>query len=1076
MTASNQTLPSSQEWYTSAIQSMGMGFPIDHGGMCFGVRCETIIYMLSRDTARFDQLLFRLHQLSPVADKYKNLVTKLSEYKNEIQQQESELKSATAEQQFAALKKEKLMQLTHEEADLWEIAKLAYGISLFQLPHVFTEEKASNQDKKAWAVFSFFNSDSCQAELFQDLTQANIWQFLTPSGLQAKGGVVSVIKFTACYTPDELTIFHKMLRTTLTTNTKQPSAWSQSHGCHTIVAGIDPQNNPLSFVDANQLPTKFISTDEEMSRQTERGFFKSPYDSYVALTTTIFTTADNKAVLTENMQKYLLNTPEFKNIHKVTSDKAKFIGSDGSNLLYLAAREGETTRVEELVTHGAPINQVSHPDGWVPLTRAIRHHHTDTVRAILGGPANINITHSDNYTPLSLAVAQGNLDIVEMILNNYPTYNLTQTYGPKNQNLLQLTDDELIKLRLRFHIHALRTKTKLDNISTSIWHQISEFLETKDFFNFSFNKKTRDIVATSPRTVRLLGPDILEQYHSLQSVFTNLAELKDPLAAKNAYLTFISSIDGLPALAEHLINEMHLDPENQHTPANADFPTYQRVFCLLPHFQRANSLTPEINTRLILWNIFSKGNNHFILSFLGRIKNDFPNDYPAMRRSLFYMAAEENNIYLITQLILMLKESKDDTDRKIFNIVLEKCLTCWSGKDSHLVTIQKLVEAGASITSLIKKGISVLNFPIRSERLDILRFLLEQNIPEILESQNLYGHTPLYSLFLIQDITPSIKEKIMHSLLESGANPQAIDTLGRTILMLDSCTYDANLVKLFLEKGVNPHAIANNGITALMSAARKGNPKSVQLLLDKKVDVNIKSKMGMTAFKLAATENHCDIMQQLLHAGADIELNDYNGQPIPWLVKAANNKELLKLFLSRKVDVNARNEKGDTALIAIIKKFSHEISPAFNDNTIELLLEHKADARLKNQQGYSAFSYALLCCEKLETINNEQPHFHSQMKIGFNFWKKIILNLLKAGADPNDISPSEKTSRQIANLCCDLDDTSPKLLDILLKHPLTSENLTQTTTLEASTSRLFQTATHLPSTSPTSAFATKKLT
>ncbi len=86
------------------------------------------------------------------------------------------------------------------------------------------------------------------------------------------------------------------------------------------------------------------------------------------------------------------------------------------------------------------------------------------------------------------------------------------------------------------------------------------------------------------------------------------------------------------------------------------------------------------------------------------------------------------------------------------------------------------------------------------------------------------------------------------------------------------------MVELLLKAGADPNAAQAEGETVLMTAARTGIPAAVKTLLAYGADVNAKeSWRGQTALMWAAAEGHAEALQALLEAGAQVNARSTAG-------------------------------------------------------------------------------------------------------------------------------------------------------------------------------------------------------
>ncbi|EAU86442.2 ankyrin repeat domain-containing protein 50 [Coprinopsis cinerea okayama7 len=195
------------------------------------------------------------------------------------------------------------------------------------------------------------------------------------------------------------------------------------------------------------------------------------------------------------------------------------------------------------------------------------------------------------------------------------------------------------------------------------------------------------------------------------------------------------------------------------------------------------------------------------------------------------------------------------------------------------------------------------------------------------------------------------------------------DDHGWTAFMLASSEGREGVVRLLLaHKDTQVNLTDIDGQTALMLALRNGHEGTIRLLLaHKDTQVNLTNNNGWTALMLASNNGHeCAVQLLLAHQDAQVNLTDNYGWTAlmhalrrgPDLLEypfymgpEPSQLGVLKLLVDRKVDANAVDKHGDTALIFAARDGRRE--------AVSLLLQHTGiDVYHSNNKGETALSIA----------------------------------------------------------------------------------------------------------------------
>ncbi|MCR4032076.1 MULTISPECIES: ankyrin repeat domain-containing protein [Flavobacterium] len=295
----------------------------------------------------------------------------------------------------------------------------------------------------------------------------------------------------------------------------------------------------------------------------------------------------------------------------------------------------------------------------------------------------------------------------------------------------------------------------------------------------------------------------------------------------------------------------------------------------------------------------------------------------------------------------------------------------YAARSGNIPLLKKLLEKG------IKPNDNALLIAAQGSRretntLETYKYLVEE-VKIKATAQNKAGQNVLHILAG----KPNQKE-IVEYFLGKGVDVNKADKEGNTPLMAAAAARETAVLELFLSKAKNINAQNLKGESALTYAVRYGSPEAVNLLLAKGADVNVKDKDGNNlgvylvqsyrpAGREKVTTDPFDAKAKSLQdKGLNLATAQKDGNTLYHLAITKNDVSLLKKITDLKVDVNAKNKDGLTAL--------HRAAMTSKDDAILKYLV-SAGAKKDISTEFDETAYALAKENELLTKNNISVEF-----------------------------------------------------------------------------------------------------
>jgi ankyrin repeat protein len=308
---------------------------------------------------------------------------------------------------------------------------------------------------------------------------------------------------------------------------------------------------------------------------------------------------------------------------------------------------------------------------------------------------------------------------------------------------------------------------------------------------------------------------------------------------------------------------------------------------------------------------------------------------------------------------------------------------------TNITDTDYFIENGIALTSTDTNGNGLFSYAVKGGNIPFLKALIEKGLP--------YG---------------GLNEKGGNAMLFASQGRRGFQNTLKTYKFLDAVGIESNITgnqfrnplhaiasksddleiyKFFIDKGVDSNQQDKDGDSPFMIAANSNTLSVVKYLSNFVKDINLKDENGRSALTMAINRNEFEVAEFLLEKGADINTVDKDGNTLTYYLmntfrtknpEGFNNKfELLKkngldLSLSQgngntlyhvaieknnldllkrieifRVDLNAKNKDGVTAL--------HLAAMKAKDKTIlEYLISKGADKGAKTDFEESAYDLA----------------------------------------------------------------------------------------------------------------------
>jgi ankyrin repeat protein len=268
--------------------------------------------------------------------------------------------------------------------------------------------------------------------------------------------------------------------------------------------------------------------------------------------------------------------------------------------------------------------------------------------------------------------------------------------------------------------------------------------------------------------------------------------------------------------------------------------------------------------------------------------------------------------------------------------------------DKELTLTDYLITKGLSLKDVDADGNTAFDYAARTGNITLLKKILDQKVKYtaaalLIASQgNRRETTSLEAYkFLVEELkikataTNKSDQNVLHFLatkpnqkeiiayfLAKGTDVNKVNKEGNTPFMLAAGARENGALEQLLPTAKNINLQNLKGESALTIAVKSGTPEAVSALLSKGADVKVTDKDGnnlgvylVQSFKPGPKQESFDTKVKLLQEkGLDLAAPQKDASTLYHFAVAKNDLSLLKKLADLKIDVNAKNKDGLTAL------------------------------------------------------------------------------------------------------------------------------------------------------------------
>lgn len=407
-----------------------LGYPVEKGGMCFGLAAMGMQAILAEDLETFNQRIEYLEYIKKYLDSVRPLtfaqcIASTEKNRTEIIQECKDIfKSRLGildDNAFDLFLKEnknhedvkayyaelKNINAIPEFSALIDARAFLEGIVLYsspqEFPEIFEEKLRPRQQDIDLTFFRALPFKLIQKTEQKDDKSGKTY-FIE------KGQVEKTGSFSGAYTLDNLTHYFRAMSEQKAC--QPPVTLLLGSSDHYITVCYDASKKSWILIDANKLPAQEIKTAKEMATEVLSSFSSN---NVAVFSTTAYSVASQAS----KAQEWLGHlTGALSEIHKENKSR-KLRDSSNTSWLYVAACSGDFATCTDLLENHKINPNVATTYGATPLRIAAQNGYLTVVKKLIECKSDPNASdYESGGTPLHVAAEKGRLEVVKALLDH----------------------------------------------------------------------------------------------------------------------------------------------------------------------------------------------------------------------------------------------------------------------------------------------------------------------------------------------------------------------------------------------------------------------------------------------------------------------------------------------------------------------------------------------------------------------------------------------------------------------------------------------------------------------------------